>query len=71
MQFGRFLRRMTLDEKSRAIDSGKRVENDRDLALWLARHFLQASICSTADTRRSDKDKTTNRMCKAFDLNEQ
>jgi len=48
---------MTLmNEEARVVSLRERVEHDRG-TLRFARHFPQASICSTAGTRWSDKDK--------------
>jgi len=48
---------MTLmNEEACVVSLRERVEHDRD-TLRFARHFPQASICSTAGTRWSDKDK--------------
>lgn len=67
MQFRRPLRRVTLmDEEVCAIGLKERVEHDGSTP-WLARHFLQVSICGIADTRQSDNELHT---CKteAFEL---
>jgi len=45
-----------MNEEACVVGLGERVEHDRG-TLRFARHFPQASICGTAGTRRSDKDK--------------